>query len=36
VGACIPLINLRRGIFEPQPMPFLLSIKTVFPAEGVR
>ena len=30
-GERIPLINPRRGIFKPQQMRFLLSIKTVFP-----
>jgi putative restriction endonuclease len=30
----IPLINPQRGIFKPQPMWFLLSIKTVFPKPG--
>jgi putative restriction endonuclease len=30
-GQRIPLINPRRGIFKPQQMRFLLSIKTVFP-----
>jgi hypothetical protein len=30
----IPLINLRRGIFKPRQMRFLLSIKTVFPKPG--
>ena len=33
-GKRIPLINLRRGIFKPQQMRFLLSIKTVFPKPG--
>ena len=35
-GARIPLINLRRGIFKPQQMRYLLSIKTVFPKPGGR
>ena len=30
----IPLINPQRGIFKPQRMQFLLSIKTVFPKPG--
>ncbi len=30
-GERIPLINPQRGIFKPQQMVFLLSIKTVFP-----
>jgi putative restriction endonuclease len=30
----IPLINPQRGIFKPQQMRFLLSIKTVFPRPG--
>ena len=29
-----PLINPQRGIFKPQQMRFLLSIKTVFPKPG--
>ncbi len=33
-GERIPLINPRRGIFKPQQMRFLLSIKTVFPKAG--
>ncbi len=32
----IPLINPQRGIFKPQQMRFLLSIKTVFPKPGGR
>src|ERR1700727_892058 len=32
----IPLINPQRGIFKPQQMQFLLSIKTVFPKPGGR
>jgi putative restriction endonuclease len=35
-GERIPLINPRRGIFKPQQMRFLLSIKTVFPKPGGR
>jgi putative restriction endonuclease len=33
-GGRIPLINPQRGIFKPQQMRFLLSIKTVFPKPG--
>ena len=33
-GERIPLINPQRGIFKPQQMRFLLSIKTVFPKSG--
>src|SRR3984893_10379671 len=32
----IPLINPQRGIFKPQQMQYLLSIKTVFPRPGGR
>jgi len=35
-GERIPLINPQRGIFKPQQMRFLLSIKTVFPKPGRR
>lgn len=35
-GERIPLINPQRGIFKPKRMPFLLSIRTVFPAAGRR
>lgn len=35
-GQRIPLINPRRGIFKPQQMKYLLSIKTVFPRSGAR
>lgn len=35
-GERIPLINPRRGIFKPQQMRYLLSIKTVFPKPGGR
>jgi len=35
-GERIPLINPRRGIFKPQQMQYLLSIKTVFPRSGAR
>jgi putative restriction endonuclease len=33
-GGRVPLINPQRGIFKPQQMRFLLSIKTVFPKPG--
>ena len=33
-GERIPLVNPQRGIFKPQQMRFLLSIKTVFPKAG--
>ena len=33
-GQRIPLINPQRGIFKPQQMDRLLSIKTVFPKPG--
>lgn len=33
-GERIPLINPQRGIFKPQQMRFLLSIRTVFPRTG--
>lgn len=33
-GQRIPLVNPQRGIFKPQRMRFLLSIKTVFPKAG--
>lgn len=33
-GARIPLINPQRGIFKPQRMRHLLSIRTVFPRPG--
>jgi putative restriction endonuclease len=35
-GERIPLVNPQRGIFKPQQMRFLLSIKTVFPKPGAR
>lgn len=35
-GNRMPLINPQRGIFKPQQMRFLLSIKTVFPKPGGR
>jgi putative restriction endonuclease len=33
-GQRVPLINPQRGIFKPQQMRFLLSIRTVFPKPG--
>ena len=33
-GERVPLINPQRGIFKPQKMRYLLSIKTVFPKPG--
>jgi putative restriction endonuclease len=35
-GERIPLVNPQRGIFKPQQMRSLLSIKTVFPKPGSR
>ncbi|HVJ44293.1 MAG TPA: HNH endonuclease [Dongiaceae bacterium] len=35
-GERIPLVNPQRGIFKPQQMRFLLSIKTVFPKPGAK
>jgi len=35
-GERIPLINPQRGIFKPQSMRFLLSIRTVFPKPGAK
>jgi len=35
-GERVPLVNPQRGIFKPQQMRFLLSIKTVFPKPGGR
>ena len=35
-GERIPLVNPQRGIFKPQQMRYLLSIKTVFPKPGAR
>ena len=35
-GERVPLMNPQRGIFKPQQMRFLLSIKTVFPRPGAR
>ena len=36
LGERVPLINPQRGIFKPQQMRFLLSIRTVFPVPGRR
>jgi putative restriction endonuclease len=33
-GERVPLINPQRGIFKPQRVRYLLSIKTVFPKPG--
>lgn len=35
-GERIPLVNPQRGIFKPRAMPYLLSIRTVFPRTGAR
>jgi putative restriction endonuclease len=35
-GERIPLVNPQRGIFKPQQMKYLLSIKTVYPRPGRR
>lgn len=35
-GERIPLVNPQRGIFKPQRMRFLLSIRTVFPRAGAK
>jgi len=35
-GERIPLVNPQRGIFKPQQMRFLLSIRTVYPTPGRR
>ena len=35
-GTRIPLINPQRGIFKPQQMQSLLSIKTVYPRPGAK
>jgi hypothetical protein len=31
-----PLWNPQRGIFKPRGLPFLLSIRTVYPRKGAR
>ena len=36
LGNRIPLVNPQRGIFKPQRMPYLLSIRTVFPRVGAK
>lgn len=33
-GQRVPLVNPQRGIFKPQRMKFLLSVKTVIPRSG--
>jgi putative restriction endonuclease len=35
-GERIPLINPQRGIFKPQRMRYLLSIRTVYPKPGAK
>jgi putative restriction endonuclease len=35
-GKRVPLVNPQRGIFKPQRMLYLLSIRTVFPKPGAR
>src|SRR5688572_28731609 len=35
-GERIPLVNPQRGIFKPQQMKYLLSIKTVVPRKGAK
>jgi putative restriction endonuclease len=35
-GRRVPIVNPRRGIFKPQEMRYLLSIKTVFPKPGAK
>jgi putative restriction endonuclease len=35
-GERIPLVNPQRGIFKPQRMRYLLSIRTVFPRTGAK
>lgn len=35
-GQRIPLVNPQRGIFKPQSMEHLLSVRTVFPRSGAR
>lgn len=35
-GERVPLINPQRGIFKPQRMRFLLSIRTVYPRPGAK
>lgn len=36
LGERIPLVNPQRGIFKPQQLRFLLSIRTVFPRSAGR
>ncbi len=35
-GERFPLVNPQRGIFKPQQMKYLLSIRTVYPRSGAR
>ena len=35
-GRRVPLVNPQKGIFKPAAMPYLLSIRTVFPRPGAR
>jgi len=35
-GGRIPIVNPQRGIFKPQQMRYLLSIRTVYPRSGAR
>ena len=35
-GLRVPLVNPQRGIFKPQRMQHLLSIRTVYPRSGAR
>lgn len=35
-GERIPLVNPQRGIFKPQGLRYLLSIRTVFPRRGAK
>src|SRR5215475_15956451 len=35
-GSHLPLINPQRGIFKPATMPYLLSVRTVYPMSGRR
>lgn len=35
-GQCVPLVNPQRGIFKPRSMPYLLSVRTVYPRVGNR
>lgn len=35
-GERVPLVNPQRGIFKPRAMPYLLSVRTVYPRAGTR